>query len=86
MIFRFTKKAQKDFLNLDKITQEKIKNKILQYLESPTEVDFKLLKGYKNIGRIRQGDYRIVCKLIIEEKDYLEILRIQHRKDVYKSL
>lgn len=86
MIFRFTKRAEKDFLSLNKITRQKVKNKILQYIENPFNVDFKLLKGYKNLGRIRQGDYRIICKFINEEIEILEIIKIQHRKDVYKGL
>lgn len=86
MIAIFTKKAEKDFFSLNKSIQIKVQTKIEQYIENPSSVNFKLLKGYQNIGRIRAGDYRIICKFVNKEIEILEIIRIQHRKDVYKNL
>ncbi len=41
------------------------------------------LVGYKNVYRIRVGDYRIVYRRL---KDEIFITLIAHRKDVYRLL
>lgn len=87
MIIIFERKAEKDLASLDKNTQRKIKNKLDKYIKNPASVDFILLKGTHNIGRIRQGDYRIICRLNNNnEIEILEILRIKHRRESYRDL
>jgi mRNA interferase RelE/StbE len=41
------------------------------------------LVGAENTYRIRIGDYRVLYNLI-EQKVIIEIIRVGHRKDVYK--
>jgi mRNA interferase RelE/StbE len=41
------------------------------------------LVGTENTYRIRIGDYRVLYN-IIEQKVIIEIIRVGHRKDVYK--
>ena len=41
------------------------------------------LVGTENTYRIRIGDYRVLYNLI-EQKVIIEIIRVGHRKDVYK--
>jgi mRNA interferase RelE/StbE len=41
------------------------------------------LRGYKDIWRIRVGDYRVVY-IIDDERKLVSITRIAHRKDVYE--
>jgi mRNA interferase RelE/StbE len=43
--------------------------------------NLKKLKGFKNVYRIRIGDYRIGLFI---EKGTVEFARIVHRKDIYK--
>ena len=43
------------------------------------------MKGYNPFHRIRSGDYRIIYE-IREETIVILIVRIGHRKDVYKKL
>ncbi len=47
--------------------------------------DVKYLKGYKNLYRLRKGDWRIV--FIKEETDKRGIIiNVGYRKDIYKNL
>lgn len=87
MIIIYKRSAEKDLASLDKNTQKKIINKLNKYLEYPSNVDIKILKGHKDVMRIREGDYRIICRLNKNfEIEILEILRIQHRREVYRDL
>lgn len=43
--------------------------------------NLKKLKGYKNVYRIKVGDYRIG---VFIENDVIEFARILHRKDIYR--
>jgi mRNA interferase RelE/StbE len=43
----------------------------------------KKLVGFEHTYRIRVGDYRVLYD-IFEKKLIIEIIRIRHRKDVYK--
>lgn len=42
---------------------------------------FKKLKGYKNVYRIKVGDYRIG---VFIENDVVEFACVVHRKDIYR--
>jgi mRNA interferase RelE/StbE len=66
---------------------EKISNKILIEIdalaENPYPPGYKKLKDTDNEYRIRIGDYRVIYS-IYNEKLIIEIIKIAHRKDVYK--
>jgi mRNA interferase RelE/StbE len=51
--------------------------------ENPRPQGVKKLVGFERTYRIRVGDYRILYD-IFEKKLIIEIIRIRHRKDVYK--
>jgi mRNA interferase RelE/StbE len=81
----FLKQFYKD---LNKITLQSTLNDILssvKNVETATSLsdikNFKKLKGYKNVYRIKIGDYRIG---VFVEKDIVEFARIVHRKDIYR--
>ncbi len=78
----FDKKAEKEFLELDKQTQELVANKIVDLRNGYFSGD-KALKGKHN-GKYRKraGNYRIVYT---KQNDILLItlIRIAHRKEVY---
>lgn len=48
-------------------------------------IDNKKLKGYKNLYRIRHGNYRVVYCPDLESKK-IRVALIDHKKDIYKSI
>lgn len=80
----FTKSAAKELRILPVKTVQAIGIKIDGLSEEPRPDGCKKLKGYRNLWRIRSGDYRIVYS-IEDEIKIVEIRRIRHRKDVYEE-
>ncbi|MDD5405487.1 MAG: type II toxin-antitoxin system RelE/ParE family toxin [Sulfurovaceae bacterium] len=78
----FDKKAEKEFLELDKQTQELVANKIIDLRNGYFSGDKALQGKHKGKYRKRAGNYRIVYT---KENDILLItlIRIAHRKEVY---
>ena len=79
-----TKKAQKDLKSLDKVFLNKTKRALISLQNTPHigKSLSGILKGYYSI---RIWPYRIVYKVFLKEKTIL-VVRIGHRKDVYKSV
>ena len=76
--------AIKDLLNLDKNIQKKIAVKVKDYLAKEPLTLGKPLQGiFKGLHRYRYGDYRIVYSIDRSNENVI-ILRIGHRKDIYK--
>ncbi len=78
----FEKEAEKEFLKIDKETQQLIANKILD-LQNGNFINDKFLKGkHKGKFRKRAGNYRIIY---LKENNLLviTIIRVAHRKEVY---
>lgn len=74
-----------DFLSkIQKVERQKIITKVKQYAENPEALknQIKKLKGLP-FYRLRVGDYRIVFD---ENGLVLNIIKIGHRKDIYKEL
>ena len=63
-------------MNLDKIENELASNPRAQGSE---------LKGEKGYWRYRVGDFRVIYK-IAEKEILILVLRVGHRKDIYKSI
>lgn len=76
--------AEKRLRKIPKIDQIAIAQKIrsLTNPQSPTKAE--KLHGYKDIFRIRIGDYRIVYRKL--PNLLIHIILIAHRKDVYSLL
>ncbi|HET6557742.1 MAG TPA: type II toxin-antitoxin system RelE/ParE family toxin [Prolixibacteraceae bacterium] len=81
----FLKQFYKD---LNKITLQSTLDDIITSIKNVEEANsvrviknFKKLKGYKNVYRIKVGDYRIG---VFMENDVVEFARIVHRKDIYR--
>lgn len=81
----FLKQFYKD---LDKITLQTtltdIKSSVINVEEAVSLRDIKNLKkltGYKNVYRIKIGDYRIG---VFIESNTVEFSRVVHRKDIYR--
>jgi mRNA interferase RelE/StbE len=80
-----TQTAEKELRRLPAKVIEKIVTMLKSLEENPRPVGCKKLKGYKNLWRIRVGDYRLVYA--IEEVIMLvDVREIGHRKDIYDKL
>lgn len=79
----FKKSALKELERVPRTTLQKIVKKIQKLSDNPKPVGSQKLSSY-NLYRIRQGDYRVVY-FIDNEKSEIQIFKIGHRKDIYKS-
>lgn len=80
-----TQSAEKGLYKLPAQTVKRIIDVLKSLEESPRPQGCKKLKGYKNLWRIRIGDYRIVYA--IEEVVMLvDVREIGHRKDIYDRM
>lgn len=53
--------------------------------ENPIPAGIKKVRGYNDHYRIRIGEYRIVYH-VATKSAVITIIRVRHRKDVYRSL
>ncbi len=80
----FKTSAQREIESLNDRLLERIFPRIESLQEHPRPTGCKKLRGYKDLWRIRIGDYRVIYS-IDDAKKALEILRVRHRKDVYEA-
>jgi mRNA interferase RelE/StbE len=77
--------AAKFIRKQNKHIQRQIINNIRNLAQNPRPQGCKKLQGYKDLYRIPSGNYRIVYT--IKEKMLLVfVVRVAHRKDVYRHL
>ena len=84
----YTLKAKKDLTHLDKKIANRILNKLDSFIESDNPLSYakKLVDNKQEAYRFRIGDYRVIFdidnsgKIII-----LLILRVKHRKEIYRN-
>jgi len=76
-------RAEKQLKKISKIDQISITSKIRNLKEQVQIQHVEKLERYKNIYRIRVGDFRIVYR---KTKDEIYIVLIGHRKDIYDLL
>lgn len=83
----FDKKARKEFANLDKSIQKQIDKFILKLAKSknPRQMGEGLKGNLQPFWRYRIGNYRLLCS-IEDNTVTILILRVKHRKEVYKEL
>jgi mRNA interferase RelE/StbE len=80
---KFTKLAKKQFLKLDKKFQERIKQTLLRIRIRPYSYVKKLIGS--TAYRLRVGNHRIIMD-IQDKRLMILILKIKHRRAVYKNL
>ncbi len=73
-------RAKKELRKIPKIDQIAVTRKISSLIENLV-VNEEKLTGFKNVFRIRVGNYRIVYRKTSQE---IHIVLIHHRKDVYR--
>lgn len=85
MTVRYSKTALKGLRRLDRKSAEKLIAKIAAYAAAPTG-EHPYAKPLTGIGglRIRQGDYRAICKIENGEPVVLAVIKIGDRKEVYR--
>jgi mRNA interferase RelE/StbE len=77
----FKKSVARDLKKIDKDQAGKILNKIEQELPEKAET-FSILSGrFSGLRKFRVGDYRVIFSII---GDTVLILRISHRREVYR--
>jgi len=79
----FDKKVIKDLKKIDTKEQEKILNAIEQKIAFDPYGGKRLVGTLSDFYRYRVGNYRIIYT-IYEQQISIEIIKIAHRKEVYK--
>jgi len=79
----FDKKVIKDLKKIDKTWQKKIIQTIETTLTTQPYSGKKLVGNLSDYFRIRVGNYRIIYE-IFDEVVTVEIIKIKHRKNIYK--
>lgn len=75
--------AQKELDALDDPLFARIDRKILALSDNPRPSGCKKLRGYKDLWRIRVGDWRVVY-IVNDDAKIVAVTRIAHRRDVYE--
>ena len=79
----FAKSVRKDFKKIPPLDAGRILNAIYGLAENPSPPSSKKLKGEK-LYRIRIGNYRVIYE-IQDERLLVTVIKLGHRKDVYKN-
>jgi mRNA interferase RelE/StbE len=75
--------AKRDLQRLDKVWQRHVAKHLQALIDAPRPSGVVKLRGAENEWRIRVGDYRIIYE-IDDDKRLVTILRIRHRRQVYR--
>lgn len=78
-------RAEKAMDKLPRQVRERLLEKIESLPSEPRPSEVRKVRGTENGWRVRVGDYRIVYE-IREPQRVVRIIRIAHRKDVYRGL
>ncbi|MFA4918854.1 MAG: type II toxin-antitoxin system RelE/ParE family toxin [Thermodesulfovibrionales bacterium] len=76
-----THNALKDINNLTQDVKKRIASKIKEYSNDPIHYSRKLTDPKIGSYRFRIGDYRVIFDI---EDETIIVLRVGHRKDIYK--
>ncbi|MBF0113013.1 MAG: type II toxin-antitoxin system RelE/ParE family toxin [Desulfamplus sp.] len=76
--------ASKELKKLDRSSIPRIIESIELLANTPYPVGCKKIVGSEHIYRIRVGDYRVIYT-IESDRLIIEIIRVGHRKDIYRS-
>jgi len=79
----FARSATKDLRGIDRQWLPKIISAIESLSENPRPSGCKKLVGSEHTYRIRIGDYRVIYD-IQDHKLVVYVVRIRHRRDVYR--
>ena len=78
----FTKSAQKELQKLPRQVSKPIAKAIYKLSTDPRKGNVRPMVGVKS-WRLKVGDYRVIYD-ILDKEVHILIIRIRHRKDVYR--
>ena len=77
------KSTSKDFRKIPKNLTQRIVDAVNLLADNPHPVGSTKLAGSDCAYRIRVGDYRVIYE-VYEEKVVIEVVKVGHRKDIYR--
>lgn len=77
--------AKKELRKLEKTAIPRIIKVVEDLSLDPHPVGCRKLQGSERLYRVRVGDYRVVYS-VENEVLLVEIIRVRHRKDIYRKL
>ena len=75
--------AQKELDALDDVVFTRIDRRILALADNPRPAGCKKLRGYKDLWRLRVGDWRVLY-IVEDVAKLVTVTRIAHRREVYE--
>lgn len=78
-----TRTAEKQLKKIHKLAKDRLIKKIRTLAIEPYPDGVRKLSGYEDVFRVRVGDYRVIYS-VFEDKVLVIVLKIGHRKDIYK--
>ena len=79
----YVPKAVKELAKLDKAAARRITQAVSALADDPLPGGSRPLVGYPDLLRLRIGDYRVIYAI---ENDKILVLRVAHRREVYRNL
>jgi len=79
----YTHRASRDIRKLEENVKKRIGKALKKYEEEPLKYASKLTDPALGTYRFKIGDYRVIFDIESEE---IVVLRIGHRKDIYRKL
>ncbi|GAA6326305.1 hypothetical protein F350042L8_34030 [Fusobacterium ulcerans] len=83
--YRYTKQVFKFFVK-HKEVESKFKENIKAALRGDNNIDIKMLKGMKDIMRMRIQDYRVIYKVENGDIVIIDVVMAGNRGEIYKKL
>ena len=77
--------AHRELSGLPRRDQKRVDARILSLADEPRPTGVRALAGQDSLYRLRIGNYRIIYKILDEDLMIL-VVKIGHRKDVYRGL
>ena len=78
----YTKRAVRDIKKLDNTIKKRVGTILLKYKEKPLDFSETLKSSDLGTYRFRIGDYRVIFDI---ERNDVVVLRVGHRKEIYKK-
>jgi len=75
--------AEQDLRNIDRQQIPRVVKSVETLAENPFPLQYRKLRGAKQLYRIRVGDYRVVYQVNTKSK-IVTIYYVRHRKEVYR--
>ena len=79
-----TRTAEKQLRRIAKSERHRVVDAIQGLAQTPRPHGARKLQGYDEVYRVRVGRYRVVYE-IVEDRVVVIVLKVGHRKDVYRS-